>query len=152
MANKTVGLVGLWDCVAFDEVAGLLLKIKMQKIMKDYMASVFLRVGKKKRLQASMSFCRQYQSKCGCTIKPLIYLNHFRCYALLLLFLIVCIAMSRVGNLSTGQTFSQMNTDLSQTTFLNLCGNRKEQFSDISDKYFRFGSNLNQRDVIGVRK
>ena len=29
---------------------------------------------------------------------------------------------------------------------------RKEQFSDISDKYFKFGTNLNQRDVIGVRK
>ena len=29
---------------------------------------------------------------------------------------------------------------------------RKEQFSDVSDKFYRFGSNLNQRDVIAVRK
>lgn len=29
---------------------------------------------------------------------------------------------------------------------------RKEQFTDACDKYFRFGSNLNQRDVIAVRK
>jgi len=29
---------------------------------------------------------------------------------------------------------------------------RKEQFSDVSDKYFRFGTNLNQRDVIAIRK
>ena len=38
--GKTVGLVGLWDCVAFDEVAGI--KFKDQdgvQIMKDYMAS-----------------------------------------------------------------------------------------------------------------
>ncbi|WP_242956640.1 BREX system Lon protease-like protein BrxL [Tyzzerella sp. An114] len=28
MARKTVGLVGLWDCVAFDEVAGINFKDK----------------------------------------------------------------------------------------------------------------------------
>ena len=26
MSNKTVGLVGMWDCVAFDEVAGIRFK------------------------------------------------------------------------------------------------------------------------------
>ena len=40
MARKTVGLVGLWDCVAFDEVAGINFKDKDGiQIMKDYMAS-----------------------------------------------------------------------------------------------------------------
>lgn len=29
---------------------------------------------------------------------------------------------------------------------------RKEQFGDACDKFFKFGSNLNQRDVIAVRK
>ena len=29
---------------------------------------------------------------------------------------------------------------------------RKEPFGDVCDKYFRFGKNLNQRDVIAVRK
>ena len=39
MARKTVGLVGLWDCVAFDEVAGINFKDKDGiQIMKDYMA------------------------------------------------------------------------------------------------------------------
>jgi len=28
MAQKTVGLVGMWDCVAFDEVAGITFKDK----------------------------------------------------------------------------------------------------------------------------
>ena len=28
MGTKTVGLVGLWDCVAFDEVAGITSKTK----------------------------------------------------------------------------------------------------------------------------
>ena len=40
MGRKTVGLVGLWDCVAFDEVAGIKFKDKDGiQIMKDYMAS-----------------------------------------------------------------------------------------------------------------
>ena len=40
MGRKTVGLVGLWDCVAFDEVAGIRFKDKDGvQIMKDYMAS-----------------------------------------------------------------------------------------------------------------
>ena len=38
MGRKTVGLVGLWDCVAFDEVAGIKFKDKDGvQIMKDYM-------------------------------------------------------------------------------------------------------------------
>lgn len=37
MGRKTVGLVGLWDCVAFDEVAGINFKDKDGiQIMKDY--------------------------------------------------------------------------------------------------------------------
>ncbi|MEA4974022.1 hypothetical protein SDC9_102712 [bioreactor metagenome] len=36
MASKTVGLVGMWDCVAFDEVAGITFKDKDGiQIMKD---------------------------------------------------------------------------------------------------------------------
>ena len=40
MAKRTVGLVGVWDVVAFDEVAGISFKDKDGvQIMKDYMAS-----------------------------------------------------------------------------------------------------------------
>ena len=40
MSSRTVGLVGLWDVVAFDEVAGISFKDKDGvQIMKDYMAS-----------------------------------------------------------------------------------------------------------------
>ena len=40
MGRRTVGLVGLWDVVAFDEVAGISFKEKDGvQIMKDYMAS-----------------------------------------------------------------------------------------------------------------
>src|SRR5204863_7461276 len=40
LARRQVGLVGLWDVVAFDEVAGISFKEKDGvQIMKDYMAS-----------------------------------------------------------------------------------------------------------------
>ena len=58
MGRKTVGLVGLWDCVAFDEVAGINFKDKDGiQIMKDYMASgSFARGKEEKAATASMVF------------------------------------------------------------------------------------------------
>ena len=58
MGRKTVGLVGLWDCVAFDEVAGIRFKDKDGvQIMKDYMASgSFARGKEEKAAFASMVF------------------------------------------------------------------------------------------------
>ena len=50
MGARTIGLVGLWDCVAFDEVAGI--KFKDQdgvQIMKDYMASGSFARGKEEK-------------------------------------------------------------------------------------------------------
>lgn len=50
MGRKTVGLVGLWDCVAFDEVAGIHFKDKDGiQIMKDYMASGSFARGKEEK-------------------------------------------------------------------------------------------------------
>lgn len=58
MGSKQVGLVGLWDCVAFDEVAGITFKDKDGvQIMKDYMASgSFARGKEEKAASASMVF------------------------------------------------------------------------------------------------
>lgn len=65
IGRKTVGLVGLWDCVAFDEVAGIRFKDKDGiQIMKDYMASgSFARGKEEKAASASMVFVGNiYQS------------------------------------------------------------------------------------------
>lgn len=58
MGKHTMGLVGLWDCVAFDEVAGIRFKDKDGiQIMKDYMASgSFARGKEEKAANASMVF------------------------------------------------------------------------------------------------
>ena len=58
MSTRPIGLVGMWDCVAFDEVAGI--KFKDQNgiaIMKDFMASgSFSRGKEEKNANASMAF------------------------------------------------------------------------------------------------
>ena len=58
MSQKKIGLVGMWDCVAFDEVAGINFKDKDGiQIMKDYMASgSFARGKEEKNANASMVF------------------------------------------------------------------------------------------------
>jgi ATP-dependent Lon protease len=58
MASRTIGLVGMWDCVAFDEVAGITFKDKDGiQIMKDFMASgAFARGKEVKNANASMVF------------------------------------------------------------------------------------------------
>ena len=58
MATKKIGLVGLWDVVAFDEVAGIRFKDKDGvQIMKDYMASgSFVRGKELKQGSASLVF------------------------------------------------------------------------------------------------
>ena len=73
MGTKQVGLVGMWDCVAFDEVAGI--KFKDQdgvQIMKDYMASGSFARGKE--CLRFNGICRQYQSECRCNIKDFTFI------------------------------------------------------------------------------
>jgi len=58
MTTRKVGLVGMWDCVAFDEVAGIRFKDNDGiQIMKDFMASgSFARGREEKNASASMVF------------------------------------------------------------------------------------------------
>jgi ATP-dependent Lon protease len=157
MANKTVGLVGLWDCVAFDEVAGITFKDKDGvQIMKDYMASgSFARGKEEKAASASMVFVGNINQSVDVLLKTshlfepfpeamaydTAFLDRMHCYV-------------------PGWEIPKYRPDFFTneygfiTDYLSefMREMRKEQFSDISDKYFRFGTNLNQRDVIGVRK
>ena len=61
MGQKTVGLVGLWDCVAFDEVAGINFKDKDGiQIMKDYMASGSFARGKEEKAASASIIMKQH--------------------------------------------------------------------------------------------
>lgn len=84
MGRKTVGLVGLWDCVAFDEVAGIKFKDKDGiQIMKDYMASGSFARGKEEKAALNSDVygqdeCKKqilsgmYRLTTGATNKPVV--------------------------------------------------------------------------------
>ena len=157
MANKTVGLVGMWDCVAFDEVAGITFKDKDGiQIMKDYMASgSFARGKEEKAASASMVFVGNINQSVDVLLKTSHLFEPFP----------VAMAydtafLDRMHCYVPGWEIPKYRPDFFTdeyafiTDYLSefMKEMRKEQFGDSCDKFFKFGSNLNQRDVIAVRK
>ena len=157
MGRKTVGLVGLWDCVAFDEVAGIKFKDKDGiQIMKDYMASgSFARGKEEKAATASMVFVGNINQSVDVLLKTsslfdpfppemgtdTAFLDRIHCYLPGWE-----IPKFRPEHFTDDYGFI---TDYLAEFIREL---RKEQYGDALDKYFRLGSNLNQRDTIAVRK
>ena len=157
MGRKTVGLVGLWDCVAFDEVAGIKFKDKDGiQIMKDYMASgSFARGKEEKAASASMVFVGNINQSVDVLLKTsslfdpfppemgtdTAFLDRLHCYIPGWE-----IPKFRPEHFTDDYGFI---TDYLAEFIREL---RKEQYGDALDKYFRLGKNLNQRDTIAVRK
>lgn len=157
MGRKTVGLVGLWDCVAFDEVAGINFKDKDGiQIMKDYMASGSFARGKEEKVaSASMVFVGNINQSVDVLLKTsslfdpfptemgtdTAFLDRMHCYVPGWE-----IPKFRPYHFTNDYGFI---TDYLAEFIREL---RKEQYGDVFDKYFRLGKNLNQRDTIAVRK
>lgn len=157
MGRKTVGLVGLWDCVAFDEVAGINFKEKDGiQIMKDYMASgSFARGKEEKAATASMVFVGNINQSVDVLLKTsslfdpfppemgtdTAFLDRIHCYIPGWE-----IPKFRPEHFTDDYGFI---TDYLAEFIREL---RKEQHGDAIEKYFRLGKNLNQRDTIAVRK
>ena len=157
MARKTIGLVGLWDCVAFDEVAGINFKDKDGiQIMKDYMASgSFARGKEEKAASASMVFVGNVNQSVDVLLKTsslfdpfppemgtdTAFLDRIHCY----------IPGWEVPKFRPEHFTNDLGfiSDYLSEVFREL---RKKQQGDALDKYFRLGKNLNQRDTIAVRK
>ena len=157
MGRKTVGLVGLWDCVAFDEVAGIKFKDKDGiQIMKDYMASgSFARGKEEKAASASMVFVGNINQSVDVLLKTsslfdpfppemgtdTAFLDRLHCY----------IPGGEIPKFRPEHFTNDYGfiTDYLAEFIREL---RKEQYGDALDKYFRLGKNLNQRDTIAVRK
>ena len=157
MGNKTVGLVGMWDCVAFDEVAGI--KFKDQdgvQIMKDYMASgSFARGKEEKNAYASMVFVGNINQSVDVILKTshlfepfpeamgndAAFLDRMHCY-------IPGWEIPKYRPKFFTDDFGFI-TDYFSEVMREL---RKISYADAYTKYFKLGSNLNQRDVIAVKK
>lgn len=157
MGRKTMGLVGLWDVVAFDEVAGIKFKDNDGiQIMKDYMASgSFARGKEEKAASASMVFVGNINQSVDVLLKTsslfdpfppemgtdTAFLDRLHCYNPGWE-----IPKFRPEHFTNDYGFI---SDYLSEVWREL---RKEQYGDSIDKYFRLGRNLNQRDAIAVRK
>ena len=157
MGRKTVGLVGLWDCVAFDEVAGIHFKDKDGiQIMKDYMASgSFARGKEEKAASASMVFVGNINQSVDVLLKTsslfdpfppemgtdTAFLDRMHCY----------LPGWEIPKFRP-EHFTNDYGFISDYLAEFIRELRKEQYGDALDKYFRLGKNLNQRDTIAVRK
>ena len=157
MGRKTVGLVGLWDCVAFDEVAGIHFKDKDGiQIMKDYMASgSFARGKEEKAASASMVFVGNINQSVDVLLKTsslfdpfppemgtdTAFLDRVHCY----------LPGWEVPKFRP-EHFTDDYGFISDYLAEVMRELRKCQFGDGLDQYFRLGRNLNQRDTIAVRK
>ena len=157
MTTKQVGLVGLWDVVAFDEVAGISLKDRDGvQIMKDYMAAgSFSRGKEEKAAHASMVFVGNINHSIEALLaketlfqpfpvemgRDTAFLDRIHCY-------------------NPGWEIPKFRpthfTDDYGFISDYLAGFarelRKEQHGDAIDKWFKLGKSLNQRDTIAVRK
>lgn len=157
MSSKTVGLVGMWDCVAFDEVAGIKFKDKDGvQIMKDFMASgSFSRGKEEKAALASMVFIGNINQSVSTLLKTShlfepfpeemnsdsAFFDRMHCY-------VPGWEIPKYRPKYFSDDYGFITDYLSE--FMREL--RKISYADAYDKFFRLGNNLNQRDVTAVRK
>ena len=157
MAKKQIGLVGYWDVVAFDEIAGIKFKDKDGiQIMKDFMASgSFARGKEEKNANASMVFIGNINQGVDVLVKTSHLLvdfppemNNDSAF------------FDRMHSYIPGWEIPKLSpncftkdfgliVDYMAEIFREL---RKISYGDAFDKYFSLGRDLNQRDTIAVRK
>ena len=157
MNTRQIGLVGMWDCVAFDEVAGI--KFKDQDgiaIMKDFMASgSFSRGKEEKSANASMVFVGNINQSVESLLKTsslfdpfpqemgtdTAFFDRMHCY-------IPGWEIPKYRPEFFTDDFGFI-TDYLSEFFREM---RKRPFSDAYQEYFRLGRDLNQRDTIAVNR
>ncbi len=157
MSSKKVGLVGLWDCVAFDEVAGITFKDKDGiQIMKDYMASgSFARGREEKNANASMVFIGNINQSVEVLLKTSHLFEPFpeaMAYDTAFFDRMHCYVPGWEVPKFKPEHFTNEYGFITDYLAEFLRELRKKTFGDAFDKYFRLGSNLNQRDTIAVRR
>ena len=156
MSRRQVGLVGLWDVVAFDEVAGISFADKDGvQIMKDYMASgSFARGRDSINANASMVFVGNINQSVEMLVKTSHLLSPFPDTMIDTAF------FDRFHAYIPGWEIPKMRPEF----FTNQYGlivdylaeffreMRKRNFGDAINKYCKLGRDLNQRDTIGVKR
>ena len=154
LARRQIGLVGVWDVVAFDEVAGIRFKDHDGvQIMKDFMASgSFVRGRESLNASAAMVFVGNIDN-----VEHLLKTSH-----LLAPFPEVMIDSAffdRFHAYIPGWEIPKMRPEFFTDDYGFIVDYlaeffremRKHNHGDAINKYFRLGRDLNQRDTIAVK-
>lgn len=156
LGTGRVGLVGLWDVVAFDEVAGVRFKDAGGiQILKDYMESGSFSRGKEEiPAEAAIVFNGNIDGDIAMLVKTAHLLQplseQMQDLALI----------DRLHFYLPGWEMDKMRPDYFTAHYGLVVdyatevwrGLRKTSYADVIDRYFHLGSHLNQRDVRAVRK
>ena len=156
MSRRKVGLVGVWDVVAFDEVAGIKFKDKDGvQIMKDFMASGSFSRG---RDVISANAAMVFVGNINQSVETLVKTGHL--FAPFPEDMIDSAFFDRMHAYLPGWEIPKMRPEFLTNQYGLIVDflaeflreMRKHSFADAIDRYFKLGNNLNQRDVIAVRK
>lgn len=156
MSRRKVGLVGVWDTVAFDEVAGIKFKDNDGvQIMKDYMASGSFSRG---RDQINANAAMVFVGNINQSVDTLVKTSHL--FAPFPDEMVDAAFFDRMHAYLPGWEIPKMRPEFLTNQYGLIVDflaeflreMRKRSFSDAIDLYFKIGNNLNQRDIIAVRK
>ena len=157
MAAHRVGLVGHWDCVAFDEVAGMRFRdLDAIQIMKDYMASgSFARGRDMINADASMVFVGNINDSVQNLLKVAHLFEPFPPE-----FNNDSAFFDRIHYYLPGWEIPKMRSELLTEKYglITDClaeltrELRKKDCTHLLDSYFRLNGKFNKRDEIAVRK
>ena len=157
MAAHRVGLVGHWDCVAFDEVAGMRFRdLDAIQIMKDYMASgSFARGRDMINADASMVFVGNINDSVQNLLKVAHLFEPFPPE-----FNNDSAFFDRIHYYLPGWKIPKMRSELLTEKYglITDClaeltrEMRKKDCTHLLDAYFRLNNKFNKRDEIAVRK
>ncbi|MDD3042329.1 MAG: protease Lon-related BREX system protein BrxL [Methanosarcinaceae archaeon] len=157
MSTRQVGLVGLWDVVAFDEVAGIRFKDRDGiQILKDYMASgSFARGKEQKNASASIVFVGNVNQSVESLQKTANLFSPFpdamNCDTAFFDRMHYYLPGWEVPKFRPEHFTDRYGfiVDYLAEFFREM---RKRSYSDHMSRFFRIGNNLNQRDAIAVKK
>lgn len=156
LAERT-GIVGCWDCVTFDEVAGMRFKdMNAIQILKDYMASGSFARG---RDQVSADASMVFEGNINDTVQNMLKVTHlFEPFPLE--FNEDSAFFDRIHCYLPGWEVPKMRGDLLTGHYglitdclAEFCREmRRRDFTHLFDRWFRLNGDFNTRDEIGVRK
>lgn len=156
-AGQRIGLVGHWDCIAFDEVAGMNFRDQNAvQIMKGYMANgTFGRGTESFNAEASMVFEGNINDSVANILKTTHLFDPFPPE-----FNNDSAFFDRIHCYLPGWEVPKMRSDLicERYSLITDClgeflhAMRRRDFTHHIDRHFRLNSDFNRRDEIGVRK